>query len=165
MEFYKKAFFALLVPALLSSCMIDNSDNYLSIGGKDHCGFIIDPRTGQGIRWKLSDLPVSFYIHESVPAQARENFVSAIDHWNQEWEEHTHSQGEKTAPDLFAVVGDGTAFRGQVRNDSYNMLFFADQAKPYGMKKETQAITKTYSLRKKIRDTDIIVNAESFQYH
>ena len=165
MGFHKKFFFILLVSALFSSCMIDNSNNYMAIEGKDHCGFIVDPRTGQGIRWKMDDLPVSFYIHESVPEQARRNFISAIDHWNQEWEDYTHSRGEETAPDLFAVVGEGNVFKGQVRNDSYNMLFFAGQAKPYGMKQETQAITKTYSLRKRIRDTDIIVNTESFQYH
>ena len=165
MEFNKKALFTLFFPIFISSCMIDDSANYLNIGGKDHCGFIVDPRTGQGIRWKLGDLPVSFYIHESVPEKARQNFISAIDHWNQEWEEYTHSRGEETAPHLFAVVGDGNVFSGRVRNDSYNMLFFAERIKPYGLKKETQAVTKTYSLRKKIRDTDIIVNMESFLYY
>ena len=165
MEFYKKTLFLLVFPALMSSCIIDDSGHYFPVEGKDHCGFIVDPRTGQGIRWKLSDLPVSFYIHESVPEKARQNFISAVDHWNQEWEEYTHSRGEVTALDLFAVVGDGNVFSGQVRNDSYNILFFAKRIKPYGMKTETQAVTKTYSLRKKIRDTDIIVNAESFPYH
>ena len=165
MEFCKKALFILVFPVLISSCIIDDSGNYFAIDGKDHCGFIVDPRTGQGIRWKLDDLPVSFYIHESVPEKARQNFVSAVDHWNQEWEEYTHGLGEMTAPDLFAVVGDGNVFSGQVRNDSYNMLFFAERMKPYGMKAETQAVTKTYSLRKKIRDTDIIVNTESFRYY
>ena len=165
MEFYRKILFILVFPVLMSSCIIDDSGNYFSVEGKDNCGFIVDPRTGQGIRWSLDDLPVSFYIHESVPEKARQNFISSVDHWNQEWEEYTHSRGEVTAPNLFAVVGDGNAFSGQVRNDSYNMLFFAERMKPYGMKAETQAVTKTYSLRRKIRDTDIIVNTETFQYY
>lgn len=157
-------FFFLFV-VLLSSCIIDESGDYLYQRDKDQCGFLVDPRTGQGIRWKLEDLPVSFYIHESVPEEARQNFMSAVEHWNQEWEEYTRSQGEVSASVLFAVMGNGSVFEGHVKNDSYNMLFFTNKIKPYGMKDTTQAITKTYSLRRKIRDTDIIVNTESFQYY
>ena len=86
-------------------------------------------------------------------------------HWNQEWEEYTRSQGESSAPGLFAVMGNGNVFEGRVKNDSYNMLFFTNKIKSYGMKDTTQAITKTYSLRRQIKDTDIIVNVDSFQHH
>ena len=162
--FFRAPLIALLC-VFLSSCVIDDSGNYFPAGGEDLCGFVVDPRTGRGIRWDLKDLPVAFYIHESVPEKAGQNFISSVEHWNQEWEEYTVERGEDSAPDLFSIVGSGTAFQGQVRNDSYNMLFFAETINPYGMKKSTQAVTKTYSLRRKIRDTDIIVNAESFKYY
>ena len=162
---FSRAPFIALLCVVLSSCVIDDSGNYFPAGGEDLCGFVVDPRTGQGIRWDLKDLPVAFYIHESVPEKAGQNFISAVGHWNQEWEEYTIERGEDSAPTLFSVVGSGNAFRGQVKNDSYNMLFFAETINSYGMKQSTQAVTKTYSLRRKIRDTDIIVNAESFQYY
>ena len=156
----------LSLPLMFSTaCVIEGGgggDYFYTAESADPCGFVINPRTGKGIRWESDKFPVPFYIHESVPPAARENFISAVEHWNQEWEDHTRSRGI-TAEPRFSLVGDGALFSGQIKNDGYNMLVFSADPSNFENVKTTQAVTKTFS-RKYIKDTDIVVNDQTFKF-
>ena len=127
---------------------------------KDSCGFAVSRYTGEGLRWDKSKFPVSFYVHQSVPAPAHKNFVSAVDHWNMAWGEHLMNKGLEPFP-LFSVADRDRQYSGSPRDDGHNILFFTDRFKEEGYGGVTvQAVTgMIYSPRKgEIKDTDIIVN-------
>ena len=132
------------------------------IGSKDDCGFAISQLTGEGIRWP--ELPAHFYIHESVPNSAQRNFVSAVEHWNMDWEYHLENLGIEPFP-LFALVNEDMMYNGSPGNDNYNMLFFINDDFSIYEKEKVQAITAMHSSRRgEIKDTDIIVNNINFRY-
>ncbi len=124
---------------------------------KDDCGFALGRFSGEGLRWDKSKFPISFYIHQSVPAPAARNFVSAVDHWNMAWERYLSAQGLSPFP-LFAVPDKNTRYSGSPKNDGYNIFLFAEDYSKYGSL-DQQAITSVYSSTSgEIKDTDIIVN-------
>lgn len=132
-------------------------------GSKDDCGFVLNQYTGEGVRWR--DFPVSFYIHESVPYPAKNNFLSAIENWNIIWGEHLEDQGLESF-DLFAVVNKDTRYSGSPRHDGYNMLFFEKEDFSIYEESKIQAITALTSTRRGgiIMDTDIIINNVNYSY-
>ena len=136
-------------------------------GGTDECGFALDSYTGEPLKWDVSRLPISFYIHESVPPEAHRNFISNVNHWNSVWAEHGEEQGVEVA-DMFAIVSENQVFSGRPGKDGYNMLFFItkDFAASYGAGKSTvQAVTVTFNDDSgHIVDTDILINAETIKY-
>ena len=145
----------------LSGCVVSNNHAYYT-GEVDSCGFSLDARTHKPVKWDTKDFPINFYIHESVPEEAQENFVASIDHWNESWRLYSEQNNLEYKP-LFALVANGSLFTGEVDNDSYNMLFFADDFSGFG-EKTVQAVTKIFSKQRRIRDTDIIVNNSDFSY-
>ena len=157
-------FFLLLV--FLPACMIQGGMTGYAPGMQDSCGFAIDPHTGKGLRRKRSDFPIVFYIHKSVPREAHENFISAVDHWNEDWREFLEEKGEAPFP-LFAVANRKAQYSGSPAKDSYNMVFFIEEdyanyvklSKKQAM--EQQGVTTMgKNLRSYLIDTDILVNAE-----
>ena len=134
------------------------------MGQKDACGFVINHLTGSPIRWNRSQFPVSFYIHQSVPREAKKNFISATEQWNIAWEEFLINRGIQGFP-LFSIVDESNQYTGSPRNDTYNMLFFiTDKFSVYDSEK-VQAITAMSSNRRgEVKDTDIIVNSVNFKY-
>lgn len=160
---FQKVFLCFSV-VLFSSCMIQNNAGMDYIGQKDDCGFALNQYTGDGLRWNKSDFPVSFYIHESVPPGAHQNFISAIDHWNIAWAQYLDDERLEYFP-LFNVVSATTLYSGSPKQDGFNMLFFVnkDFSKLEGT--QIQAFTRmNYSSNGAIKDTDIIVNNETFSY-
>ncbi len=157
--------------AALSGCIIGPPQGrggyQLYRGGSDECGFALDSYTGKPMKWKASELPISFYTHESVPLEAHRNFISSVEHWNSVWEEHADEMGIEAAP-LFAIVSESQVFSGRPGKDGYNMLFFINEnfAARYGAGKPTvQAVTVTFDDDPgEIIDTDIIINAETIDY-
>ena len=147
----------ILFASLLPSCIINMEGGGFHTEQKDSCGFAVSRYSGEGVRW--DEIPVSFYIHQSVPAPAHQNFVSAVDHWNMAWEEHLTDKGLESLP-LFAVVNRDMQYSGSPKNDGHNILFFTDRFKEEGYGNvDTQAVTGMfYSRQGEIRDTDIVVN-------
>ena len=155
-----KTLFLFCILTLFTGCLVQQ--NHIWPYKSDRCGFSVNFKTGHAIKWDMDKFPVPFYVHESVPERAQENFVAALTHWNQAWTDYTAKRNVKAKP-LFSITGDYNVFTGQVHNDKYNMLFFIDDFQQFGHEK-VQAITKIYSLREKINDTDIVVNSTDFRY-
>ena len=63
------------------------SCGYLQLeeGERTACNFQVD----RGFEVKWSSLPISVYIHESVPEISRRNFIYAMDMWNESWNYYT----------------------------------------------------------------------------
>lgn len=156
---FKVGCLALFAGFLPSCIIVDMEGGGLYMEQKDSCGFAVSRYTGEGIRWDKFKFPVSFYIHQSVPAPAHKNFVSAVDHWNMAWEEYLTNKGLESFP-LFAVVDRDRQYSGSPKNDGHNILFFTDRFKEKGYGSiNVQAVTgMIYSRKGEIRDTDIIVN-------
>ena len=154
-----------LFVSFFSACIIEDMSPRLYLESKDSCGFALNQYTGEGVRWDKSEFPVSFYIHESVPYSAKQNFLSAIEHWNIVWEEHLEAQGLESFA-LFDVVNKNTRYSGSPGNDSYNMLFFETDDFSVYEEAKIQAITAMSSTKRGgiIKDTDIIVNNVDYSY-
>ena len=163
--FFKLVIF-ILSANLFPACVIQDGGGFY-LGQKDSCGFAVSHYNGKGIRWDQSDFPINFYIHESVPSEAQRNFISAIEHWNMAWEEFLLNQGVEFFP-LFDLADKNMKYSGFPQQDSYNILFFVTDGfskSGYG-KEDVQAITSTHSTKRtgRIKDTDIIVNADNYNY-
>ena len=147
----------------LNNCVFQGKEGFY-IGEKDSCGFAVNQWTGKGIKWDKSHFPISFLIHHSVSSSARKNFVSAVGHWNLAWESFLIKEGLEPFP-LFAVKNKNMKYSGSPGNDSYNLLFFINNNFSEYENSMVQAITAVSTDRAgEIKDTDIIVNNESFKY-
>ena len=164
MNVYFKAVALFLSVSLLSACVFQGGGAFY-VGEKDSCGFAVSQYSGQGLRWSENKLPISFYVHHSVPKPARDNFVSAIEHWNIAWEDFLEDKGLEPEP-LFAIVDKNNLYNGKPGKDGYNFLFFIeDKFSRYESNPNTQAITTIASTGPEIRDTDILINDEVFDYY
>ena len=164
MKLYLKAFTLFLSSSLLKACVFQGG-GALYMGEKDSCGFAVSQYSGQGLRWSENKFPISFYVHHSVPKQAKDNFVSAIEHWNIAWADFLENEGLEPEP-LFTIVDQDNLYNGKPGKDEYNFLFFVeDKFSRYESNPNTQAITTIASTGHEIRDTDILVNDEFFDYH
>lgn len=156
------AFLCLSVLAF-SSCIINPGGGFF-VGQKDECNFAVNQYTGEGLRWKESDFPVSFYIHRSVPPSAHKNFISAVEHWNIAWEEYLLDEGLEPFP-LFKVTNENMQYSGALDGDGHNILFFVEDDFSKHENPTVQAFTKmNYNRSGTIKDTDIVVNGETFKY-
>ncbi|MCZ0931753.1 MAG: hypothetical protein OXJ52_01180 [Oligoflexia bacterium] len=149
---------------LLNNCVFQPGSS-IYVGDKDLCGFAVSQYSGQGLRWDESKFPIPFYMHHSVPKNAKDNFISAVSHWNLRWTEYLQEEGVKPFP-LFAVVDKHNLYNGKPGKDENNFLFFVDNKfSRYESNPNTQAITTIASMGHEIRDTDILVNDEAFDYY
>ena len=137
---------------------------------KDQCGFAVNRLAGKGVRWDKSQFPIPFYIHQSVPPPAHQNFISAVEHWNMVWEEFLFNQGLEPFP-LFAVLSKNRQYSGSPGEDFHNILFFITKKFSKYNKTNTpaykiHALTAVSSGRwdAEIKDTDILINNESYRY-
>ena len=164
MRSYLKIGGLLLSVFFFNSCIFQGGIP-MYVGGKDSCGFAVSQFSGQGLRWSEDRFPVSFYVHDSVPLPARDNFISAIDHWNLAWMNFLEEEGLSPFP-LFAVIDKNNLYNGKPGTDDYNFLFFIDDKfSRYESNPSTQAITAIASSGDEIRDTDILINNEAFNYY
>ena len=153
---------------LLASCVFQPG-HPIYVGERDSCGFAVSQYSGQGLRWDEDKFPISFYIHHSVEKigskKAVNNFISAVSHWNLAWMEYLENEGLKPFP-LFDVSDKSNLYNGKPGKDENNFLFFIDDNfARYESNSNTQAITTIASTGHEIRDTDILVNDEAFDYH
>ena len=151
---------------LSASCVLWQMGSPIYMGEKDSCGFAVNQYSGQGLRWDDSKFPISFYVHYSVPDKAKDNFISAVEHWNLEWTEYLQSEGVEPFP-LFVVVSRDR-YNGKPERDENNFLFFInDNFSRYESIQGVQAVTALNSIGHELRDTDILVNNENevFEYY
>ena len=149
---------------LLAGCVFQPG-HLLYVGEKDSCGFAVSHHSGQGLRWDEDKFPISFYVHRSVPPKAKDNFISAVSHWNLAWAEYLRDEGLKSFP-IFNIVDKNNLYNGKPGTDEHNFLFFAgDDFKRYESNPNTQAITAVASTGHRIKDADILVNDKSFDYY
>ena len=148
----------------LSACFVGPSSRrgyQLYQGGKDECGFALEPYKGMALKWDVSKLPISFYIHESVPPKAHRSLISNVHHWNSVWIEYGEDRGVNVSP-LFDIINENKIFSGRPGKDGYNMIFFISEGftETFANKKSTiQAVTVNFDDDAgRIVDTDIIFN-------
>ena len=161
MKAYLKIGKLYLLAVLFNGCVFQ-AGSPIYIGEKDQCGFAVNQYSGEGLRW--DEFPVSFYVHHSA-GPAKDNFISAVDHWNLAWTEHLQSKGIEPFP-LFDVVDRYNMYNGKPGRDKNNFLFLIDHNfSRYESAPGVQAITAMSAIGNELRDTDILVNIEDFDYY
>lgn len=115
------------------------------------CGFNQNA-LGQRTSWK-SNVPVQFYIHESVPA----NFIPAIEASMKQWETLANRK-------LFVIIKSNEAGPLQPRQDRKNMIYWMNQWDSEGPSNE-QGRTTTYTSGNQIYESDIRINARDFEFY
>ena len=158
-----------------SACIVNMGGEALYEGVKDSCNFTVHKITGERLLWDQSKFPIPFYIHDSVPYEARQNFISAIDHWNFTWQEFLLDKGFQ-AFSLFSIENKDNRYFNPPKKDNHNILFFAgDDFSKYVPEAASsfrqynrstiQAVTAMVSDHQaELEDTDIIVNDGAVNY-
>jgi len=171
MNIMKASFFGIFFSTsfLFSGCVFDSS--FLSHPGpylkeQDACGFAVDEYSGEGLRWKKTKFPIVFKVHANVPDRARDNFVSAVSHWNLAWYDFLEEEGIDQTFDLFDIDRSGV-YEGDAVADGSNLFMFVPKDFSRYEDERAQAITALWSNRRNfsIIDTDILVNDEAFDFH
>ncbi|MCY4321222.1 MAG: hypothetical protein OXC37_02285 [Bdellovibrionaceae bacterium] len=164
MEFSFKIGSLFLSISFLASCVFEMGSP-IYVGQKDSCGFAVNQYSGQGLRWNEANFPVPFYLHSSVPYEAKQNFIFAIEHWNLAWAEYLENEGLQPFR-LFIVADRHNLYNGQPQRDGSNFLFFIDKNfSRYDSSSGVQAITAMNAIGDEIKDTDILVNEEAFNFY
>jgi hypothetical protein len=105
---------------------------------------------GERISWK-ANLPITLYVHESVPHE----FYEAIEDSIAAWE-------EAAGRPVFKIAEWGVAGPLLPRQDRVNMIYWMDTWED--QKKSEQARTSVYWIGDEIKESDIRVNAAGFKY-
>ena len=150
-----KTIFLLWLCWLLLSCGYTTVDE---LGSPDNCRFRVD--RGFIIKWR--SLPIPIYAHASLPSLPRQNFLYAIDMWNEAWNYHT---GEGP---LFEFMGN-TDVRYTPRSKAEDRdgisIIYMDK-KHYVLEKEIQATTDTLNTFGGIMvEADVIFNGIHQRWH
>jgi hypothetical protein len=119
-----------------------------AFGAQDSCHF---NRNGVGVRisWKGS-IPVNMIIHSSVPEKYDADILSAANRWN--------SAKGRT---LITVTRDNSV-SNLIGNDRKNMIVWSSDWDSSNLKEQARTSTNTDLSR--IIDSDIKINAKSFNY-
>jgi hypothetical protein len=116
----------------------------------EDCGFVQNVY-GERISWK-DELPVHLAIHESVPAEYRPAILSAADRWNR-------ASGRTIIQiDDAVVTGDATASK-----DGKNVIYMNNTWE--ANKATEQGRTSVYWIGDRVREADIKINAQNFQFY
>jgi hypothetical protein len=114
------------------------------------CGFVQNVY-GERISWK-NNLPIKFYIHQSVPSEYRPVIESAMKKW-----------GQAAGKTLFQVVSQSYPGPDKPRQDGLNVIYWLNT---WDSNRSTeQGRTSVYWLGNEIRETDIRINAFNFDYY
>jgi hypothetical protein len=111
------------------------------------CGYVQNVY-GERISWK-GKLPVSLYVHSSMPSQYYVALQSAIQKWESD-----------SGRDLFKIVGYGIQGATEPRQDGVNVIYWMNTWEQE--KANEQARTSVYWIGDQIHETDIRVNAQRF---
>jgi len=114
------------------------------------CGFVQNVY-GERISWK-GNIPVKFYIHESVPVEFRSVIESSMKKWEQ-----------ATGRELFQIVSKGYSGPDSPRQDGLNIIYWLKTWDPN--RSTEQGRTSVYWIGNEIREADIRINAFNFTYY
>lgn len=117
--------------------------------GQPDCGFVQNVY-GERVAWKKG-LPITLYIHESVPQTA----YTAIENAVKDWEV---AMGRP----MFRVGGYGIKSSATPQQDGVNMIYWMPTWEVE--KASEQARTSVYWISNEIKETDIRVNATNFSF-
>jgi hypothetical protein len=114
------------------------------------CGFVQNVY-GERISWK-TNIPIRFYIHESVPPEFRSVIESAMKKWEQ-----------VTSRELFQIVSKSYSGPDNPRQDGLNIIYWLKTWDPN--RSSEQGRTSVYWIGNEIREADIRINALNFTYY
>lgn len=145
-------FIAALAGALLMGSCAKNP--FGSAFGQEYtsemsCGFVQNVY-GERISWK-GKLPITFYIHEDMPAE----FIPVVQSAMEKWEK---AAGRR----LFDLVS--TKYTGPIRprQDGKNIIYWMTNWE--GDRQREQGRTSVYWIGDEIKESDIRINAKDFNY-
>lgn len=120
---------------------------------QDDCGFVQNVY-GERISWK-GEVPVTMYLHESVPQQ----YVGAIEAAAATWQDATGKR-------LINIVTDpNQRVTGPInpQKDGRNIIYFFNSWE--SDKSSEQARTSIYWIGDQIKEADMRINAKNFTYY
>ncbi len=118
---------------------------------QEDCGFVQNVY-GERISWK-GEVPVTMYLHESVPQQ----YVGAIEAAAATWQDATGKRLIKIVPDQ-RVTGPINP-----QKDGRNIIYFFDSWE--SDKNSEQARTSIYWIGDQVKEADMRINAKNFTYY
>lgn len=143
----KVSFILLVCSLFLSSCFQSEAD----------CNF--SQYKGERIAW--NKLPINLFMDDSFNDLQRNSVIEAV--------EAIHSQYQKI---IFNVVFGVTPSdewkndwvkRGLLAKDNISSIYWIDSAWPKAYKAK-HAITRTYSVRNSLKETDIVINSSAYAF-
>jgi len=120
---------------------------------QDDCGFVQNVY-GERISWK-GEVPVTMYLHESVPQQ----YVGAIEAAARTWQ-------DASGKNLIKIVTDqDQRVKGPInpQKDGRNIIYFFTTWE--SDKSSEQARTSIYWIGDQIKEADMRINAQNFKYY
>lgn len=132
-----------VLPMVMTACGPRNTK-------QESCNFVQNVY-GQRVSWK-GELPVKFYLHESVPAEFQESIKRAM----HEWERITGKR-------LFELVGAGIQGQNEPKQDGVNVIYWMNTWEDN--KPAEQARTSVYWVSDTIKEADIRVNDKNFDFY
>ena len=139
----KSSLLILVLPLAMTACGPKNAK-------QESCGFVQNVY-GQRVSWK-GDLPVKFYLHESVPVEFQESIKRSM----REWERVTGKR-------LFELVGSGIQGQNVPKQDGINVIYWMTNWEDN--KTAEQARTSVYWVSDTIKEADIRVNDKNFNFY
>ena len=111
---------------------------------------------------KWDQLPIPIYVHESTPRLSRDNFVYAMDMWNESWNYYTQGGGR-----LFELVGDANMeyipSNLDDGGDGINIFFLDRKHKILRSHQQGSTQIRNY-FSGSIVEADIIINNVNYRY-
>ncbi len=148
-----KIIFLFLITFVFVSCGFQG----LETGNRDMCYFRVD--RGFSVKW--DSLPISVYIHESVPEISRKNFIYAVDMWNESWNYYT---GKGLLFDLIGEVQLKHVPGKNAPDDGANVLFLDKRYKILSAHQQGTTHIRNY-FGGSIYEADIIVNNIDYEFY
>ena len=140
----------------ISTCLIGCFVLFLTscaIQKEESCGFVTN-NSGHRLSWNNS-LPVTLWLHPSVPVEYRHSFYTAEDIWEDEY----------NGADFFDIqeLPEGSSILP--RRDNRSIIFWDDEWNGSKDKASEQAKTTIYWMGSQIIDSDIRFNAEDYGFY
>ena len=126
-------------------------------GSQNECNFRLD--RGFVVKWK--EFPIPVYIHESVPEISRDNFIYAMDMWNESWNYRT-GKGQ-----VFELIGEVQMDRipnKEGSEDGINIVFLDNRHNILKSFQQGSTYLRNY-FGGSIYEVDIVVNNIDYTYY
>ncbi len=117
------------------------------------CNFVENPEQ-QRVSWERHHLPLRLYIHKSVPVEANEAILRAVNEYN-----------NRLGAEIFRIESFQAGGDLEPKKDGYSMIYWFNTTWCGMDRPNEQARTTIYWSGTEIFETDIRINAFNFTYN